>query len=1197
MRKVRKSRRWLAVLLALSMSLGLTPAVLAEEPAPELTGLNVKLKEEPPALVTTGEEIALEVEVTPVPEGASTEGVDIHWVSDTPDVISVAGKTGESITVKPGKAGTATIEVYAEYPTFGGPITSKKASCTIEVEQAMGAIKINTSSVKMEPGGVQQITANRDPDNAVAEWESSDPSVVTVQRADSLGKTAYLNAIGPGEAEVTATIKGRKPDNKRSATLKVEVSGMKWEDGFDPDIIIPEGGSKSIPLDRLGRYGTANNSQAVIWQSSDPNIAEVASGTVAGRGPGRTTIVGFAGGYEISFNVEVTSDAGTTIELGSMGTGDVLDFSSLTSHFNKLAGGKLYYITNVSVPTNQGTLYYNYTSDSQPGAGVAQSGSYYRNPSQEQRGLEDITFVPNRNFNGGKVTISFTAVSDTFRNYSSRIIITVNRDTTPVSSLTTPYNTPLRLSASQFNQVCNQETGASLSYVTFSLPPEREGTLYTNYVGEGNYGSRVALNTRYGMKDLDNIAFVPAPGYTGTVVIYYTGYSTSGGKYFTGQLTITVERENSGGVAIGGVPYNTAQGGAVTFRDEDFDDYCSKLLGGQVLNYIRFTALPSASEGTLYYDYRGSTGTTVNTDTVYYFGTYTPRIDRLTFVPAENYRGIVRIPFTGWSGKGVQFSGNVEINVRGGTGEGDIHYTCAPGRTKYFSNSDFSELCRQLTGLTLDYIQFEELPRSSDGSLYYNNSRITSTGTRYYNNSGNRINNLSFRASNSFSGTLDIPFTGRARNGDSFRGVITISSSGGGSSGSTDRVIRYRTDYGSAAVFNRDDFDDLSQWETDRNVSSVRFSLPGSNQGDLYRGYRSSSNQGTRITSSGTSIAASELDRVAFIPKSGYTGTVYLDFTARSNNNDEFQGTVEIAVDRASADVTVRYSTRISPVNFRGDDFKRNSGSLSSIQFGAMPASSQGYIYYQYTSPTRYGRQASSGTAYRTSGSNLISDLTFVPRAGYSGTVTIPYTGSNSSGSTFEGELVITVTPSTSSAYFNDMGAYSDAQRAAVDYLRENGITNGISNTQYGPEHSITRADFAVMVYKAFGLTSTGGYVYFNDVPPNAYYAQAVNTLRAMGIVSGIGNGAYGSNYTLTRQDAICMVQRAMRAVGWSANDGLSSYLYGYSDGYDVSNYAQGAMAHAVQMGYLPISNGRLAPKNPLTRVDMAQIIHRVLTY
>lgn len=1196
MRKT-KIRRWLAVLLALTMTVGLLPAAFAEDTAEPPKGLSVKLKEEPPALVTTGETVTLEVDVATDPEGASTDGVDYFWHSDAPEVIDVSNKTGPVIEVKPEKAGTATISVYAELGTGTGPVKSNTATCTIEVEQAMGAIRINTSSVKMEQGGVQQVTATCDPDNAEAAWESSDSSVVTVQRADSLGRTAYLNAIGPGEAEVTVTISGRKANNKRTATLKVEVSGMKWLNGFDPDMSIPEGGSKSIPLDRLGRYGTANNSQAVIWQSSDPNVAEIVSGTVVGRGPGRTAIVGFAGGYEISFNVEVSSDTGATIELGTMGTGDTLNFGSLSSQFNQLAGGKLYYITNISVPTNQGTLFYNYISDSQPGAGVAQSGSYYRNPTQEQRGLDDITFVPNRNFNGGKVTISFTAVSDTFRNYSSRIIITVNRETTPVSALTTAYNTPLRLSAAQFNQVCNQETGASLSYVTFSLPPEREGTLYTNYVGEGNYGSRVALNTRYGMKDLDNIAFVPAPGYTGRVVIYYTGYSSSGGKYFTGQLTITVEREDSGGVAIGGVPYNTAQGGAVTFRDEDFDDYCNKLLSGQMLNYIRFDALPSASQGTLYYDYRGSTGSAVNTDTAYYFGTYTPRIDRLTFVPAEDCRGIVRIPFTGWTNKGVQFSGNVEINVRGGTGEGDIHYTCAPGRTKYFSNSDFTELCHELTGLTLDYIQFESLPSSSDGYLYYNNSRLTGTGTRYYNNSGNRISNLSFRASSSFSGTVDIPFTGRARNGDSFRGMITISSSGGGSSGSSNRVIRYRTDYSAAAVFDRDDFDDLSQWETDRDVSSVRFDLPGSSQGELYRGYRSSTNRGTRITSSGTSITASELDRVAFVPNSGYTGTVYLDFTARSTNNDEFQGTVEIAVDRASADVTVRYSTRISPVNFRGDDFKRSSGSLSSIQFSSMPASSQGYIYYQYASPTRYGRQASTGTAYRTSGSNLISDLTYVPRAGYSGTMTIPYTGTNSNGSTFEGELVITVTPSTSSAYFNDMGAYSDAQRAAVDYLRENGITNGISNTQYGPEHSITRADFAVMIYKAFGLSATGGYVYFNDVPPNAYYAQAVNTLHAMGIVSGIGNGAYGSNQTLTRQDAICMVQRAMRAMGWSANDGYSSYLNGYSDGYSVSGYAQGAMANAVQMGYLPIYNGRLAPKAPLTRVDMAQIIHRVLTY
>ena len=75
------------------------------------------------------------------------------------------------------------------------------------------------------------------------------------------------------------------------------------------------------------------------------------------------------------------------------------------------------------------------------------------------------------------------------------------------------------------------------------------------------------------------------------------------------------------------------------------------------------------------------------------------------------------------------------------------------------------------------------------------------------------------------------------------------------------------------------------------------------------------------------------------------------------------------------------------------------------------------------------------------------------------------------------------------------------------------------------------------------------------------------------------------------------MVQRAMKAVGWTANDGYASALFGYGDSGSVSGYAQGAMSFAVQRGYLPTSGSWLNPTQPLTRVDMAEIIHRVLTY
>ena len=67
--------------------------------------------------------------------------------------------------------------------------------------------------------------------------------------------------------------------------------------------------------------------------------------------------------------------------------------------------------------------------------------------------------------------------------------------------------------------------------------------------------------------------------------------------------------------------------------------------------------------------------------------------------------------------------------------------------------------------------------------------------------------------------------------------------------------------------------------------------------------------------------------------------------------------------------------------------------------------------------------------------------------------------------------------------------------------------------------------------------------------------------------------------------------------MGWNASDGYSSTLSGYGDGGSVSGYAQGAMSFAVQRGYLPTAGGRLNPTQALTRVDMAEIIHRVLTY
>ncbi|MCI9241868.1 MAG: hypothetical protein HFF43_00595 [Lawsonibacter sp.] len=1100
-----------------------------------------------------------------------------------------------SATLKGVNPGTTTVTVTATYKDK----TTAAATCTVTVIQRMGSIRITpTGPLTMEENEQQELKATTDPAGEVVTWSVTDTepegsSTASVQATNSTGQGAIVYANSPGRATITASI--GEEGNQEKQTIIVEVSGLV----LDPEAVdklknLTE--NEKLPIPGVTRYGNAVNGRAISWQTQDNTVAEVSGSSVVGRGPGSTTITGYCGAYTASFTVTVSAGQ-STIEWGTLQGGYNLPFSSLTGKLSGQVSGTLSHLTSLSVPTNQGTLYYNYISEAQRGQGVAQRDSYYLNPKNGQLDLKNVTFVPNPSYSGPAV-ITYNAFSTTGEAVSCRIMLTVEQEETPTFSLNTKYNTPVKFSSTEFNRACQRATNGTLDYVTFSLPSERQGKLYTNYVSENNYGTQVTLNTRYRLNVLDDVWFIPAPGYIGTVTIYYTGYvaGTSNTRY-NGQIVITVDRETSSG--IGGPAYDAPQGGAVALDDRDFQSYCEQLLSTrQTLNYIRFDSLPSASEGTLYYDYRssGGRGTPVSQGTNYYYGSYSPRLDRITFLCAEDFSGTVRIPFTGCTNDGTTFTGNVEINVRDGGGSGNIQYTCAAGRSVSFNTGDFTRLCRSLTDRTLDYIRFQSLPSSADGVVYYGNNTRANTSTSYRNSSsGTRISNLSFRASNSFSGSIDIPFVGYASgDGGTFNGVITISSDGaGGSRGD----ISYTTDSGVAAVFNRDDFDDLSQWETDRNISTVRFELPSTSQGELYRGYRSSSSKGTRITSSNTSISASELDRVAFIPASGFSGTVNIYFQARSTNSEEFEGMVEVQVERPSAAVTVRYSTRSAPVGFRGSDFGRSGSNLSSIRFSSMPASTAGHLYYRYTSPTRYDRQASTASSYNVSGSNLISDLSFVPKAGFSGTVVLPYTGTNSNNSTFEGEVVITVAPSYTTSYFNDLGQYDNQQRAAVEYLYDNGITAGVSATQYGPERSITRGDFALMVYKAFGMSPAGASEVFNDVPRSAYYAQAVNTLYAQGVVSGIGGGNYGPGLQVTREDALIMVRQAMRTVGWSAGDGYASTLDSYSDGGSVSGYAQGAVSYALQMGYLPVSGGRIAPKDPLTRIAMAEVLHRVLTY
>lgn len=808
--------------------------------------------------------------------------------------LSITTPSGDSYTMDPGSVGA---EVSVTF-TPGGP-------GKVQVSQSGGAIVEYTSG-----GTTYELPLT---------WTSSKKDVAQVGVG---GKQFRITADQPGETELKVTLSD-KEGPKAFDTLKVIVKGFSLKgDKFE----LYENGSMELK-EAVVPYGGAEANELTCW-SDDSTVAAYVGGKIEAYKPGTTTftVSDPKRGFRASFDVTVKADPNATINYGTLHaqTQKFLSFSDLLSSFRRQAGGKLSHITGVNMASSGGDLYYKYNSTTGAGTGVGAENYYhpYRAGGipYGQRSLEDLTFVPKKGY-AGQVIINYTGVSEEGKNYVCQLLVTVDPESGSDAgiSLTTPYNTALRLNGDDFNRVCRERLGVKLDHVVFSQPPERQGTLYTDYVGPGNYGKVVSPSTRYSLKQLDDIWFVPAPGFSGTVTLYYTAYGTgTNAGSFAGQAVISVGRED--GVAIGGLTFDTVRGSAVRFDDERFNSYCREVLqeeswyDRQTLSRVRFDALPDPGEGVLFYDYRSSsnTGTRAETGTSYYYGTRNPRIDRLTFVPAANFIGTVKIPFTGWTSDGTSFTGNVEVNVRGGTGHGDILYVCAPGRSVSFRSSDFASLSRDLTGRTISHIIFRDLPGSSDGSLYYNNSRITTTGARYQNSS---IGRLSFRASNSFSGAVDIPFEGQSTSGETFSGVVTISTSSSGGSGSSASWgnIRYTSSGGAAAIFDRYDFDSMSQWYNREDVSSVRFQAPASTWGDLYRNYRSSSNPGTRITSSAT-VSQGGLDQVAFVPAGSYTGTVYIDFTAVSDDGSTFSGTVEIAVERGSWNIPTTVPTRFSDV-------------------------------------------------------------------------------------------------------------------------------------------------------------------------------------------------------------------------------------------------------------------------------------------
>ncbi len=162
-----------------------------------------------------------------------------------------------------------------------------------------------------------------------------------------------------------------------------------------------------------------------------------------------------------------------------------------------------------------------------------------------------------------------------------------------------------------------------------------------------------------------------------------------------------------------------------------------------------------------------------------------------------------------------------------------------------------------------------------------------------------------------------------------------------------------------------------------------------------------------------------------------------------------------------------------------------------------------------------------------------------------------------------------------------------------VAYVYENGLMNGTSETTFSPYISTTRGMIVTILYRMEGRPTVLEACPFTDVKAGAYYEMAIVWAAENGIVKGYGNGCFGPDDQITREQMAAILYRYAKNRGLDVSVGENTNILSYDDALDISEYAVPAMQWACGAQIIHGADGRLTPGAKATRAQVAAILHR----
>lgn len=160
-----------------------------------------------------------------------------------------------------------------------------------------------------------------------------------------------------------------------------------------------------------------------------------------------------------------------------------------------------------------------------------------------------------------------------------------------------------------------------------------------------------------------------------------------------------------------------------------------------------------------------------------------------------------------------------------------------------------------------------------------------------------------------------------------------------------------------------------------------------------------------------------------------------------------------------------------------------------------------------------------------------------------------------------------------------------------IEELVNRDIVNGHPNGQFKPDDSVTRAEFVVMISKAFPTSNTTNTSY-KDVKKDSWYYDAVGMTVDKGIAVGYPDGTFKPSAKITRQEIAVMLDRALQLQGEYTNTTENTF----KDSGKVGDFAKVSVER--MLSYKLIfgkTKDLFKPRDTATRAESVAMLHRMI--